>query len=1515
MSDAREKGDAVEHIDSEDDPGQRLYSSYSGDTRFAAYTQVVERSLQAFEYVSEWADVTAFLTKLERALRSNGQFAVVPHRQTVAKRLAQCLNPALPPGVHQKALRIYALVFERIGPAQLAHDLALYAAGLIPFLRAASLAARPPLVALVARWIAPLGPRLRPASRALAAGLLAAQDASDPNSADGAGQLVTRVRAGVGPAFFDQTLLLAVAAGGSGRDAALRHLADMASSKYPAFGDAALAARALAAALGDSQALVVRAALDVAAGGVPLRTRVLAPGDAALLAGAAASVVLRKDMALNRRLYAWLLGPAEAPADQAAHFDAHASAPLREALLGAFAAGAASERLRVLRVAAALTDRAPIARLVVQALVPLLRLLLRDDDPRLPPAARVAVEALPPAAAWGAVISHLIRPDRAPDPAALSLALFFVRAFDLDDDASLHVHLPAMLLAVLAAADTPAAPVAVRCCFARAAAELLARVPQAAFADQTASDHSGSDPGYTDSAALLAAIRSFYAAADVDDTDDDALSPPSLPVRGPPLLAAVLHLAKRAVSDLAAPVDRDQSPNRDEDDQIHSDEVAAIALEDACHVLRTATAYACDVLAIPALARGDDAWPALAAQRVLDTNAPFAAVDAALQLLLDYAERSLLPDRQAFTAQVPKFADRLWAELDPARPAAHTRATFLLCRLRALDSDACAAVEQRLASKLVDPGNVSELPRYGVFWHCLPDCPPHDALAFSRLLCLTLEGAADDACLEFRTASRAWIAASADANAWQSAVEALLIVLAPVPTHIVTEELATDHAPEHRQYDGQFDYHGACYNMGLLQSYIELASIGAPMAATRVTAQTILDSCEDSNPTWLQAVLLAAADLALTVDDDSNVGVTMVRARAARLVTFLINHQPCPEPLAARLQVRFADALLLCIVHGQSAMQPPLLEVLGALVVTHASSLGHAASFSRLILAAFTLQLDPAALGPWVQFVRLCEPYIRGSLVRSLVLPCLDALRLLLAHCAFRLTCVPSSEPSSAATLLHRRLSPQFAVPPHAYDSPVSVDVLAVLLDALDLFLGLCLRNAGHSSPTVAGEPSAVRLVSTATPDMDSGNQFSLVPILAVLRDLWEAFEPQPQPVDPDPSSDSQLLREFGVSLYEDGGDVPAYVKRRVHGRISAVLERASAVQPSEVAEAAVVLWTSDNPMWRTHLSAHGPHVHRRRSSNASTTSSVLIHTPPAPVPDSLPADNADVEPEWDWRAADLLEHVPGRSPAAIVGLLLDDLHMRALGPESAPGIDDVALLRFVELYTRHHLSTRAAAPLALRLVSLLREFTGSGAQSKPTLPFMLRTFTELCERVARAAPDDYAQHDLAPLYAQLVDNCIAATGRQAPDEVVDHILTCLASLVIPQLPLLMPDYDRQVSAATNLVNSAVTPALRSHMTGGFSGPPGQASSRSEHFALVLRCLVELAEHASLMRVWRREVWDFFNDTKFFPVVTEAHPNMTPALAPVWRRLVGLLLASEKDRFGELQARVTVSSAPALFTN
>lgn len=61
------------------------------------------------------------------------KYPVVPRRIIISKRLAQCLHPALPSGVHLKALEIYDVIFKCMGTNRLSQELFIYSAGKLNF--------------------------------------------------------------------------------------------------------------------------------------------------------------------------------------------------------------------------------------------------------------------------------------------------------------------------------------------------------------------------------------------------------------------------------------------------------------------------------------------------------------------------------------------------------------------------------------------------------------------------------------------------------------------------------------------------------------------------------------------------------------------------------------------------------------------------------------------------------------------------------------------------------------------------------------------------------------------------------------------------------------------------------------------------------------------------------------------------------------------------------------------------------------------------------------------------------------------------------------------------------------------------------------------------------------------------------------------------------------------------------------------------------------------------------------
>ncbi len=283
---------------------------------------------------------------------------MIPSKSIVARRLAQCLNPTLPSGVHQKVLEVYNYVFSMIGKDALSRDLPLYLPGLSSTLSFASLTVRSPFLALLENHLLKLDPEaLRPALKAIILALLPGleEDTSEDfertfNVLEGF-KLAVRQRGddnvelvnSTGDEYFWQCFFLASITSNSRRLGALAYLIrnfpklgapirrdsmDSAQNgSYNVEADATLdrmavvvtspepglLLRCFAAGLSDDQLLIQRGFLDLLVTHLPLHARVLQNRvkgeDLELLLTAASGVVARRDMSLNRRLWSWMLGP------------------------------------------------------------------------------------------------------------------------------------------------------------------------------------------------------------------------------------------------------------------------------------------------------------------------------------------------------------------------------------------------------------------------------------------------------------------------------------------------------------------------------------------------------------------------------------------------------------------------------------------------------------------------------------------------------------------------------------------------------------------------------------------------------------------------------------------------------------------------------------------------------------------------------------------------------------------------------------------------------------------------------------------------------------------------------------------------------------------------------------------------------------------------------------------------------------------------------------------------------
>jgi galactitol-specific phosphotransferase system IIB component len=319
----------------------------TSDSKYKSYVTAIEKSLKNFESSTEWADLISSLGKLKKVLQSFPKYAFVPKRVSVCKRLAQCLHPALPSGVHLKALEVYTVIFQNIGSEMLSKDLFLYSSGLFPLLANAALSVKPVLLSMYETYFLPLRTQLKPCLIGLLIGILPGlEDGSDfyqrsfnllknicIAQSDAPVLLSTMI---ADDKYFYTCLWSAIVSQSSIRFPAIQFIltnyenrkklvnlqqqqANSMSNQMPSkreledqlylIGNSIdLMINGICCCLQDSNPLVQRSVLDLIGFCLPINTQQITRNDKIQLIIVVIHVVLRRDMSLNRRIYSWLTG-------------------------------------------------------------------------------------------------------------------------------------------------------------------------------------------------------------------------------------------------------------------------------------------------------------------------------------------------------------------------------------------------------------------------------------------------------------------------------------------------------------------------------------------------------------------------------------------------------------------------------------------------------------------------------------------------------------------------------------------------------------------------------------------------------------------------------------------------------------------------------------------------------------------------------------------------------------------------------------------------------------------------------------------------------------------------------------------------------------------------------------------------------------------------------------------------------------------------------------------------------
>ncbi|KAG0295715.1 hypothetical protein BGZ98_001266 [Dissophora globulifera] len=1385
------------------------------------YVQLVERNLQSFDSVNEWADVNPFLSKI--SFQAYPQYTVIPGSLTVAKRLAQCLNPALPAGVHGKTLEVYAYIFQTIGPDQLTEDITMWSYGLFPFLQYASLSVKPQLLDIYERHYLPLKERLKPCLKSFIIGLLPGLDEEGSEFFDRTLNIIDSLRKAVDETFFFQCMWLILITSSPHRGPALHYLSRrmplLTNTEDVAFvlgDDAGLMVRAFSATVGDSQLLVQRAMLDLMVVHFPISNGLIQHNDLVVLVKAAVGVVLRKDMSLNRRLYAWLLGTQQG---KKKIFEGPAKTALIAGLQSILLSDSEDlqESQKPYRVFVSLLDEWDIGYPVIQAVfLDALISLKRHVDSgnhgsELIHTATMWVDMTDPYLIWKK-LSEAIYDDFPAQPGketyALDLAIFFLNSFKLNDEEMQHMHIPMFLLFLLTRIQEIIAEDkllmyagevnnALQLClmlfrhipasvFAPQSIQLLqaplpARVPKSKPSTPTPS-LSHSKPDTANNQQMTTKIISFdsgMSAKDYieefymlqpqkqDETEDAATTKEYSGIKGQALTQEALKYIQNFFYNVLDVCMNDTAKG-------HTQTLRSM-IQKACKILLILSKYQHP----PSTSEDYFSGPWIEKMRTaLYKVDDFAIIDALvttvveLTVELKVAHPTFLDNRE----HMPLIVDRIWTFLAENYMHLHLRASQLIWLLQDATSMS-HEVETAIASYLVADNakdRIDAFQKFGVFWR-LSDDIEHSSAAFVRPMMLMLDSLSSTNPSN-RRAGETWI--RSNLKSYPRLLDPLTLVLydQTIVRHKTEETFHNEYFPVHyyiRNFNQAqvqyvlntlltvFRFGGLAFLRSIRQSTISPEMIPAVAEIVGVTDSklppTYLECFVRVTLRFIESEPMSEYKSMLAMNEE----IHMVAADFLHFIISKIDH--IDAQLLSMIHKTVINKMLYCINHSRLDLQSRLLHLL------HATILMGTTPVKKNGPSTPTTQNAPLTRDGSVSTIDSASLSGQGAggdtnegLFRII------GSSPLFVKTVFDALSVPSNRPILQHWMDFLMLALPFLT---NYFRRVLLPVIQCLCDQILRSRACLLEAYTGQNRNMAGSPNLTdqdlmifltgleRLLTFSMAEARLGEEAD-----SVHKQEWsDGLRGKPGlvanvlSIEVHPSDSFQENKARDTVLFNIVGIIHIFIE------LWSVFDRKNLSAMSETEEVSLQ-FVGERVRARLKRILAGLY-----KSHPSEVTEAFVDLFLAENPSALDFESQKSDP--DYRTLDILSVIPGASPLAIFLTLIESIRARTQGLSTARSkrsnlriskATDIVLLRFLEIYCSYLPSAESLCDLWPLCMNFVREYFPQATNYKYAFPSLLRLITVLCDRLSHTTyfDDKKVRRDASDLYQRVLDQCVLIAGR-----------------------------------------------------------------------------------------------------------------------------------------------------------
>ncbi|KAK6355116.1 hypothetical protein TWF696_004239 [Orbilia brochopaga] len=1386
----------------------------------------------------------------------------------------------------------------------LARDLATWTPGLAPLLSYAAISVRPYLLTILETYYLPLGKSLRPALRSLILAILPGIDEDGSEFFERTFALLESIRTNIGEeAYFWQCFLLASISSPGRRQGALAYL----SKNMPHLGsedtlssplvtpEPGLLIRCFATGLLDDQLLVQRGFLDVLVLKLPLSSPILqklvTSQDREKLLVSACTVVLRRDMSLNRRLWAWLLGPDHSDsvgspintmADENSYFSLHGLDSLCKGLTERILIQKSDpvEMAKPYRILLSLMDRWEIGGSVIPKLFfPAMQSAQQYE--KLAPSPEKYQEVLRSAAqffdgvepglVWSELVEMLLTslgskyypllpPYEAPE--RLQVARYVLKTFNVQEEEMVIIYAPLVLLAIIAEAKTAENQSARgHQVIWGVASDLIDLIPERAFTSTMVKDECDEN---LDADAILSRVARFFS---LDSKKKTAFPPFSTKLCG--------HLILHQFADLTAEAMKSNEAN-----------------------IPSASRFLARILSKISFDSTFDPQVLLDGIQVILKNpkASFGSIASAADLLAALIEREYTTASATKGLATP-FVTALWAELSPDTPRHHVEATRAIWNLQASFRD--RRIEAAICSLMVESGvHTSAEPgrRFAVLWSHSSHFPEYK-LVLSRPLFLLLDALGEDD-EERNVQSRAWLQ---NLTSTDRLFDIILSKILQFPFLGLPSPNSAKVAAKDQDITDDTDIEMCIYYFRTLNNVLRyateavLASIAEDHLASFAWLHEYLDDAITEETITLQLVFAELSYIVVTKFPADSTDGALVRSvarlhRSALAVLHQLLLSPYSSVLAdLELELKLTKRLDDSLKAGDTFVQVAILDVLFASL-----KLSLRRSDSQLSLLANQLKPPPSRdskgslrLSNTAEIEKemaMAQPNPPHELIHVLIegLSSDSTRPVLDSWINFLTECLPFLSPVIFQILLplvecmckeirqtFELLKTQFQEPGVSINTPETT--LVAILNGLEHLIA-----AAHDQIMVAEVRSAIpktphentsffgNMVSNVftnetaiVKNVKANNRLTVLlcfqDTVRICFSIWSWGD-----VSSGFTSEDSCSASYG------------YTSSRLRARARRILEHLYQVETLECLETFIEMWKmrpagKNNAIFKliNVLDASRP-----KHTIGAIFNSIFSRTNAAVLEQS--------------RRSSLTSELTDLDVAAF---LVD--YVRSLEDDAMEEIWTDCLL-FLTDVLKNPFPHRQTIPLLLHFTAIIGEKVDNtifGEQKK-----MRKELGDIFIRILSSV------FTLRPAAGILPDAAATLMGDRRPSEIepAPDDITVILNNIVPKLRKILVEPERTVAVVTTIITSLVSPALR-----------------SKSFPIALpRSLLEMVYHITKIpntqKLWRKEISDAFNDSRFFAA-------SVPSVKNYWKPLLRQWIISDKERMLDLFAKITPPATAGVF--